>query len=71
MIVPGMFINKGRTGYEILFVNNSDIIKYVEFEFYDYCWYWNQPRVSLMRRSTLADGSDMYTESANEWFITL
>ena len=38
MIVPGMFRNKGRNGYAIMFENTSDKIEYVEFEFYDYCW---------------------------------
>ena len=31
MIIPGMFINKGRTGYEILLRNTPDISEYVEF----------------------------------------
>ena len=44
MIIPGMFINKGRTGYEILFGNTPDISEYVEFDFYDYCWYWDSPQ---------------------------
>ena len=39
MIVPEMFRNKGRTGYEIMFGNTSDINEYVQFDFYDYCWY--------------------------------
>ena len=39
MIVTGMFINKGRTGYKIILGNNLDISEYVEFEFYEYCLY--------------------------------
>ena len=30
---------KGRSGYEILFGFTPDISEYVEFEFYDYCYY--------------------------------
>ena len=44
MIVPGMFRNKGMTGYNILLGNNPDISQYVEFEFYYYCWYWDSPQ---------------------------
>ena len=40
IIITGMVINKGRTGYDIIFGNTPDIIKYVEFKLYDYCWYW-------------------------------
>ena len=43
MIVTGMFRNKGRTGYEIISVNTPDIIEYVKFDIYDYCWYWDSP----------------------------
>ena len=39
-----MFRNKGITGYDIIFGNTPDIIQYVEFEFYDYCWYWDLPQ---------------------------
>ncbi len=42
--VPGMYRNKGRTGYEIVFGFTPDISEYVEFEFYDYCWYWDTPQ---------------------------
>ena len=44
VMVPGMYRNKGRTGYEIVFGNTPDISEYVEFEFYDYCWYWDTPQ---------------------------
>ena len=44
IMVPGMYRNKGRTGYEILFGSTPDISEYVEFEFYDYCWYWDSPQ---------------------------
>ena len=43
MTVPGIFRNKVRTGYEILIGNTLDISDYVDFEFYDYCWYWDSP----------------------------
>ena len=39
LIVPIMYRNRGRTGYEIIFGTTPDISEYVEFEFYDYCWY--------------------------------
>ena len=42
--VPGMYRNKGRTGYELVFGSTPDISEYVEFEFYDYCWYWDTPQ---------------------------
>lgn len=42
--VPGMYCNKGRTGYEIVFGFTPDISEYVEFQFYDYCWYWDTPQ---------------------------
>ena len=42
--VPTMYRNRGRTGYEIIFGNTPDISEYVEFEFYDYCWYWDTPQ---------------------------
>ena len=35
--VPGMYQNKGRTGYEIVFGLTPDISDYIEFQFYDYC----------------------------------
>ena len=44
VMVPGMYRNKGRTGHEIVFGNTPDISEYVEFEFYDYCWYWDTPQ---------------------------
>ena len=34
MIAPGMYRNKGRTGYGIIFGNTLDISEYVEFKFY-------------------------------------
>ena len=42
-MVPPMYRNKGRSGYEIVFGHTPDISEYVEFEFYDYCWYWDTP----------------------------
>ena len=44
LIVPIMYRNRGRTGYEIIFSTTLDISEYVEFEFYDYCWYWDTPQ---------------------------
>ena len=44
MIVPCIFRRKGRNGYDTLFRNNPDIDEYVEFEIYDYCWYWDSPQ---------------------------
>ena len=41
--VPGMFRNRGRSGYELVFGNTPDISEYVEFDFYQYCWYWDTP----------------------------
>ena len=43
MVLP-MYRNKGRSGYEIVFGHTPDISEYVEFEFYDYCWYWDTPQ---------------------------
>ena len=42
--VPGMFRNRGRTGYEIVHGHTPDISEYVEFQFYDYCFYWDTPQ---------------------------
>lgn len=42
--VPGMYRNKGNTWYEIVLGITPDISKYVEFLFYDYCWYWDTPQ---------------------------
>ena len=28
----------------MIFGNTPDISEYVEFEFYDYCWYWDTPQ---------------------------
>lgn len=39
-----MYRNKGRTGYEIVLGFTSDISEYVEFQFYDHCWYWDTPQ---------------------------
>ena len=44
LTVPGMYRNKGRTGYEIVYGTTPDISEYVEFQFYDYCWYWDTPQ---------------------------
>ena len=33
-----LFRNKGRTGYDIIFGNKPETSKYMEFDFYDYCW---------------------------------
>ena len=44
IMVPGMYRNRGRTGHEIVYGNSPDISEYVEFEFYDYCWYWDTPQ---------------------------
>ena len=44
LMVPNQYRNKGRSGYEIVFGFTPDISEYVEFEFYDYCWYWDTPQ---------------------------
>ena len=44
LMVPGMYRNKGRSGHEILFGCTPDISEYVEFDFYDQCWYWDTPQ---------------------------
>ena len=44
IMVPGMYRNKGRTGYEVTLGFTPDISEYVEFAFYDYCWYWESPQ---------------------------
>ena len=54
--VPGMFRNKGRTGFEIVFGFTPDISEYVEFRFYDYCFYWDTPQGYPHERDTLVDG---------------
>ena len=28
----------------MIFGNTPDISEYIEFEFYDYCWYWDTPQ---------------------------
>ena len=38
LMVPGMYQNRGRTGYELVFGITPDISEYVEFDFYDCCW---------------------------------
>ena len=43
-MVPPMYRNKGRSGYEIVFGHTPDISEYVKFEFYNYCWYWDTPQ---------------------------
>ena len=42
--VPAMYRNKGRTGYEVVLGTTPDISEYVEFQLYDYCWYWDTPQ---------------------------
>jgi hypothetical protein len=44
MMVPPMYRNNGRSGYEIVHGHTPDISEYVEFEFYEYCWYWDTPQ---------------------------
>ena len=44
LMVPNMYRNKGRSGYEMVFGHTPDISEYVEFQFYDYCWYWDTPQ---------------------------
>ena len=44
LTVPGMYRNKGRTGYEMVYGSTPDISEYVEFQFYDYCFYWDTPQ---------------------------
>ena len=44
MIVPGVIRNKGKTGYEIIFINTPDISECVEIDFYEYFWYWDSPQ---------------------------
>ena len=45
--VSGMYRNKGRTGYEMVYGSTPDISEYVEFQFYDYCFYWDTPQSFL------------------------
>lgn len=52
--VPGMYRNKGRTGYEIIFGFTPDNSEYVEFEFYDYCWYWDTPQGYLHEKKYIS-----------------
>ena len=35
---------RGRTGYEIVLGTTPDISEYIEFDFYDYCYYWDNPQ---------------------------
>ena len=44
VMVPTMYRNKGRTGYELVYGTTPDISEYVEFQFYYYCWYWDTPQ---------------------------
>ena len=44
LLVPNQYRNKGRSGYEMVFGSTPDISEYVEFEFYDYCWFWDTPQ---------------------------
>ena len=44
LMVPNQYRNKGRSGYEMVFGTTPDISEYVEFDFYDYCWYWDTPQ---------------------------
>jgi len=44
LTVPGMYRNKGRTGYEVTLGMTPDISEYIEFDFYDYCFYWDNPQ---------------------------
>ena len=44
LMVAPMYRNKGQSGYEIFFGHTPDISEYVEFEFYDYFWYWDTPQ---------------------------
>lgn len=51
IIVPGMYRNRGRSGYEITLGTTPDISEYVEFDFYDYCWYWDSPQFPQEKRN--------------------
>ena len=51
--VPGMYHNRGRSGYELVYGSTPDISEYVEFEFYDYCWYWDTPQSFLHEKKNL------------------
>ena len=44
IMVPNMYRHKGWTGYELFFGTTPDISEYEEFQFYDYCWYWDTPQ---------------------------
>ena len=44
LMVPNQYRNKGRSGYEMVFGTTPDISEYVEFDFYDHCWYWDSPQ---------------------------
>lgn len=43
-MVPPMYKKRGQSGYEMVFGNIPDISEYIEFEFYDHCWYWDTPQ---------------------------
>ena len=43
-MVPNMYRNIGRSGYEMIFGNTPDISEYVEFELYDYSWCLDTPQ---------------------------
>ena len=43
-MVPNQYRNKGRSGYKMVFGTTPNISEYIEFKFYDYCWYWDTPQ---------------------------
>ena len=55
-MVSNMYNNKGRSGYEIIFGNTPAIIEYAEFEFYDYCCYWDTPQSYHHENRAFGDG---------------
>ena len=55
-MVSNMYNNKGHSGYEIIFGNTPAIIEYAEFEFYDYCCYWDTPQSYHHENRAFGDG---------------
>lgn len=51
LMVPGMYRNRGRSGHEITIGSTPDLSEYVEFGFYDYCWYWDSPQFPDEKRA--------------------
>ena len=53
MMVSTMYRNKSRSGYKMIFGNTPDISEYVEFGFYNFCWYWNTQQIYPHEKKSL------------------